>query len=148
MAQLPTQRTTAPSRVRGPLIVTLRGAGSKGHDYKFGGVAPVGTGIDPGLSIQIPAGQTANAFQIEQPDGTVIAAFDAASGLIQGGVLSVSQRIVQVTLTAAQIITLNTVPVSLVAAPGAAYALLADAMLFQFKYNSVAFTGGGAVNRS
>jgi hypothetical protein len=146
MAQVATQRTTGATRFRGPMVVTMRGAGSKGHDYKLGGVAAVGVGIDPGLSVQIPVGQTANAIQLEQPDGTVIAAFDAAGGLVQSGVLNISLRAVQVTLTAAQIITLHSVPVLLVAAPGAGKALIVDAMLFQFKYGTVQMTGGGATS--
>jgi hypothetical protein len=52
---------------------------------------------------------------------------------------------VRVPLTAAQILTLNTVPVSLVAAPGAGIALQVDAMVFEFTYNPVQFTGGGLV---
>jgi hypothetical protein len=84
MAQTATQRTTGSTRVRGPMIVTLRGAGSKGHDYKLGGVAAVGTGLDVGLSVQIPTAQTANSFQVEQPDGTVIAAIGASGGLQLG----------------------------------------------------------------
>jgi len=55
-----------PTRFRGPTVVTLRGAGSQGHE------STVGAGSDVGLDIQIPTNQTANAFQITKPDGTVI----------------------------------------------------------------------------
>ena len=65
MAQ--TGDSTKPTRFRGPTVVTLRGAGSLGHEAQT-----VGAGADVGLDIQIPVSQTANAFQITKPDGTVI----------------------------------------------------------------------------
>jgi len=111
-----------------------------GHDPLTKGV-----GLDVGLGIQVPATQSANSLQIEQPDGTVIAAFDAAGGLVTGA-LKVSQRAVRVALSAAQIITLHSAPVSLVAAPGAGVALVCQGFIFQLIYNSVQFTGGGAVS--
>ena len=63
------QRGDAQKRTRflGGVDVTLRGAGSSGNDP-----LKVGDGTDVGLKIQIPTAQTANAFQIEQPAGTVI----------------------------------------------------------------------------
>lgn len=53
---------------------------------------------------------------------------------------------VRVALTAAQIIALHSVPVALVAAPGAGAALIFDWMTFQFAYGTVQFTGGGVVS--
>lgn len=156
MAQNPTQRTTGATRLKGPHIVTLRGAGSKGKDYYFGGVSPTGVGLDVGFSVQVPTGQVANMLQFEQPDSgnatgnppvpgqsTVLGGFDAAMGLMLTP--NISQRIAKVTLTAAQIISLHTSPVSLVAAPAAGQLIMVDHCLIQFAYNSVQFTGGGAV---
>jgi hypothetical protein len=51
----------------------------------------------------------------------------------------------RVALTAAQIATLHSAPVPLVAAPGAGYALAFEWMTLQFTYGSVQFTGGGVV---
>ena len=51
----------------GPTVITLRGAGAKGHDP-----ATIGSGNDVGLDVQIPVTQVANAIQVSQPDGTVI----------------------------------------------------------------------------
>lgn len=140
MAQSATQRTTGVTRFRGPTVITMRGAGSLGHS-----IETKGAGLDVGLSVQIPSAQTANAFQIEKPDGTVISAFDANGGLITGA-LKVSQLAKRVTLTAAQLITLNSVPVTLVAAPGAGIALICQGFIFQMIYGTVQFTGGGVVN--
>jgi hypothetical protein len=141
MAQTPTQRTTGATRFKGPTIITLRGAGSLGHDPRT-----VGAGIDPGLSVQIPAVQTANAFQVEKPDGTVIAQIDASGNIALSGVLSAVEAVGMFPLTAAQITTLNTAPVVLLPAPASGKVLVANSMIFQFKYGSVQFTGGGAVN--
>src|SRR5689334_8174926 len=58
--------------------------------------------------------------------------FDAAGGLVQGSG-NCSQRVVQVTLTAAQIIALHSAPVALVAAPGASKVVIPTLMTFQFK---------------
>ena len=59
--------SSKPTRFKGPTVVTLRGAGSSGNDPLV-----KGDGGDVGLDIQIPTAQTANAFQITKPDGTVI----------------------------------------------------------------------------
>lgn len=52
---------------------------------------------------------------------------------------------VGIALTAAQIITLNTVPVTLVAAPGAGQALVLEGIILEINRTATAFTGGGAV---
>lgn len=138
MAQVATQKTTGSTRFRGPTIIKLAGGGA--HDALL-----KGDGLDVGLSIHVTTAQSANAFQIEQPSGTIISAFDAAGGLVFGA-LKVSHRAVRVPLSAAQITTLHSVPISLVAAPGAGLALVLRAWLFQFIFGTVQFTGGGVVN--
>lgn len=59
--------TSKPIRFKGPLVVTLRGAGASGNDP-----LTKGAGADVGLDIQVPTAQTANTFQITKPDGTVV----------------------------------------------------------------------------
>jgi hypothetical protein len=52
---------------------------------------------------------------------------------------------VEADLSAAQLTTLNSVPVAIAAAPGAGKIRLFESLLFSFTFNSVQFTGGGAV---
>jgi hypothetical protein len=135
-----TQRTTGSTRFRGPTVITLRGAGSLGHDAQT-----VGAGADVGLAVQIPSGQTANAFQIEKPDGTVIYAIGPNGNPSVGSSQNVSSQIAQVTLTAANIIAMNGAPVSILAAPGAGLAIVVDFITVQTKPTATHFTGGGVV---
>lgn len=93
-----------------------------------------------------------------QPTGTqdlskVAALTMPAASVINGGAgipgSSLAANVMQVatgTLSAAQIITLHSVPVTLVPAPGAGKALVVDMAFFSFVYNSVQFTGGGAIS--
>ena len=60
---------------------------------------------------------------------------------VNGGVLHV-----QISLTAAQIITLFSAPVALVAAPGAGNYLAVHNVAMSMTYGSVQFTGGGVVS--
>lgn len=164
MAQNPTQRTTGSTRLRGPLVVTNRGAGSKGHDYKWGGVAPVGGGLDVALSLQVPSGQVAPMLQFEQPDSgnatgsaptapgaaTVLGGIDAGMGLCltpmtAAGVFPTSRRVIQVALTAANIIAMYTTPVPILAAPAAGVGYMVDQVAFEVKATATAFTSGGVV---
>lgn len=72
---------------------------------------------------------------------------DIDAGTIPGTALDPSVlQVKTVALSAAQITTLNSVPVALIAAPGAGKVIMVDAMMFQFKYGTVQFTGGGAVS--
>jgi len=50
-----------------------------------------------------------------------------------------------VSLTAAQIITLHSVPVALLAAPGAGKALVVESLVFEMTTTATVFTGGGVV---
>lgn len=61
------------------------------------------------------------------------------------GIGPIEERTARVALTAAQLTTLHSVPVSLVPAPGAGRVLIFEELIFDFKYNSVQFTGGGVV---
>lgn len=63
-----------------------------------------------------------------------------------GRIRGQQSSVAQFTLTAAQLATLDSAPVSLLAAPGANKAIVVTMCLFQFKYGSVQFTAGGAVN--
>ena len=55
------------------------------------------------------------------------------------------QQLAVVPLTAAQITTLHTVPVTVIAAPGAGKAIVVEQAVLEFKFGTVAFTGGGVV---
>jgi len=68
-----------------------------------------------------------------------------APTFIQAGGETFQPRSKRIALTAAQLTTLHSAPVSLVAAPGAGYALVFESLTFQFTYGSVQFTGGGVV---
>ncbi len=146
MAQTATQRITGSTRVRGPLIVALRGASSKGKENTYGGVGPVGVGLDVGLSVQIPVGQTANSMQVEQPDGTVVQAFDGSGNLsVLSGVASLTWQQALVTLTAAQLIAMYATPVQILPAPAAGKAIIVEQVIFEMNSTATQFTGGGIV---
>ena len=61
------------------------------------------------------------------------------------GIGPIEERTARIALTAAQIKTLHSVPVSLVPAPGAGRVIIFEELLFDFKYNTVQYTGGGVV---
>ena len=136
---------STPKRTRLRLLsVEPRGTLGSGKE------TALGSGGDEPLIIKIPSTQSVPAIRVQsQPAGaaaTDLFLVDQNGNVTQSGVISVKQAIAQVTLSAAQITTLHSAPVPLVAAPGAGIALVLDAALFQFKYGSVQFTGGGAVN--
>lgn len=139
MAQTATQETTGATRIKGPMVVTLRGAGSLGHAAQT-----VGAGLDIGLRVQVPTAQSADCFVVEKPDGTTLYKIGSLGGVALGGT-SAFRNTVRLALTAAQIITSHSVPVSLVAAPGAGKVLILEWLTFQFKFGTVQFTGGGAL---
>lgn len=138
MAQSATQRTTGVTRFKGPTVITLRGAGSKGNDP-----LTKGDGLDVGLSVQIPTGQSANAFQIEKPDGTVIYSIDK-NGNVARGIPSIGFA-VQVAITSAQLLAMSAAPVSVLAAPGAGIAIIVDYIFFEMKRTATAYANGGTV---
>lgn len=55
-------------------------------------------------------------------------------------------QFISVPLSAAQITTLHSVPVTIIPAPGAGKVIVIDTLIFDFTYNSVQFTGGGAIS--
>lgn len=57
----------------------------------------------------------------------------------------ISEKTATITMSAADIIAMYVTPKELVAAPGSGLMLLLDEVAFAFTYNSVQFTGGGAV---
>jgi hypothetical protein len=73
MAQRGSQQGT--TRFRGPTEVSLRGAGSSGNEAQ-----QIGAGTQIGFRIAVPLSQTAAAFTIEKPEGTVIYSIDANGG--------------------------------------------------------------------
>jgi hypothetical protein len=102
------------------------------------------TGKTPLIIAGVP-GQTADLLGVFDSSKNPIHSIDAAGGMVQGSG-NCSQRVTQVTLSAAQITTLHSVPVTLVAAGGANTVLLPTLLTFQFKFGTVQFTGGGAVS--
>lgn len=151
MAQSATQRTTGASRIRGPMVVTLRGAGSVGKEGRYGGVAPTGTGLDVGLSVQVPSGQTANSFQVEKPDGTVIAGLDASGALLLSSNTASKEYSALVSITSANLTGTSAGQlghangVVLVAAPGAGLLVQLISVVMSYTFATAAYTGGGNV---
>lgn len=151
MAQAATQRTTGNTRVRGPMIVTLRGASSKGNENKYGGVTAKGVGLDVGLSVQVPSGQSANSFQVEQPDGTVISALDSSCNLSLSGNTGSKLCQIMVPIPSADITSTSAGKFghangeTLVAAPGAGFALEFVSAVMSYTFATAAYTGGGNV---
>jgi hypothetical protein len=133
------------------MIVTLRGASSKGHENTYGGVAAKGVGLDVGLSVQIPAGQTANGFQVEQPDGTAIAGFDSGGALMLTGNVASKLYTALVQISAANITDTgaghlgNAGGYPLVVAPGAAYGVEFVSAVMSYTYATAAYTAGGNI---
>lgn len=139
MANAATQRTTGNTRIRGPLLVTLPGGGSKGHDAQT-----VGVGLNVGLSVQVPTGQTANTIQVEKPDGTVVAAFDSNGNIATlGGLSSLTMAQALVPLTAAQINGMFAAPVQILAAPGTGLSIIVQQILFEITTTATQFAAGG-----
>jgi len=69
-------------------------------------------------------------------------AFPAAQEAIDSSIAATAT----VALSAAQLIAMGTVPVSILAAPGAGKAILVKEILFEMTRTGTAFTGGGAIN--
>jgi hypothetical protein len=106
MAQRGSQQKT--TRFRGPTEVSLRGAGSSGNETQ-----QIGAGGDIGFRIALPANQTAAAFTIEKPEGTVIYSIDAAGGaqkaptlITASGAIPVQAGFYEITNAAATALTL------------------------------------------
>jgi hypothetical protein len=70
---------------------------------------------------------------------------DASGGMIAGSA-KVSSRKTQFSLTAAQIISMFTTPVTIVPAPAAGTAIIVRAILIELNLTATAFTGGGVVH--
>lgn len=135
------QPSSTPKRTRFRLVeIAPRGTEGAGNETS------VGSGGDVPFNILVPSTQSVDAFEITTPTGVVLFAIDQNGNVKKGGVTAVSGQVTQVALTAAQITTLHSAPVSLVAAPGAGKAILVHGTTVQFKYGTTQFTGGGAVN--
>lgn len=137
---------TSNKRTRVSLL-SIDPRGTKGA----GKESNLGSGGDTPLIIKIPqATQTVSAFAIKaQPVGAAdvdLFDVDQLGHLIQSGVTNVKRCFAQATLLAAAITTLHSVPVTVVAAPGAGITLVPLAVIFQFKYGTVQFSAGGAVS--
>jgi hypothetical protein len=98
------------------------------------------------LQVERSPNQTSDMVDVLDENLNILWSIDSAGNVIQSGVTAVKKYIAQITLTAAQITTLHSVPVSLIAAPGAGKAILLEKLSFQFKFGTTPFTGGGAVS--
>jgi hypothetical protein len=127
-----------------------RGTASAGNDP-----LQTGSGGSVPLVIKVPTTQSVDAIELQLANKTIMpnggnpvlwsVDLNGNQGYL-GGVNGAGQKAVQVLLTAAQITTLHSVPVSLVAAPAAGFVIAVDAMTFSFKYGTLQFTGGGVVS--
>lgn len=134
---MPLRKTTF-----GPLAIVLRGGGSKGHDPRT-----IGSGGDVGLDIQVPVTQTANVFQISQPDGTVVYAIPAggtgtpltAPGAIPlvGGTYTITNAAATALTLAAPTVAQNGMSITVISATAFAHTITATGLLQ---------TGSAAVN--
>lgn len=97
-------------------------------------------------TIKASIAQAVDILQVVDGNDNVLFSIDQAGNFKQGGVIGVAQSSKQVTLTAAQIRTLNTAPVAAIPAPGVGNAVVMYGMLFQYKFGTIQFTGGGAIN--
>jgi hypothetical protein len=79
-------------------------------------------------------------------DATVRVRLNGAFPASQGAIDSSIAATATVALSAAQLIAMGTVPVSILAAPGAGKAILVEQILFEMTRTGTAFTGGGALN--
>lgn len=98
------------------------------------------------VQVQMPPGQSVAPIQLLDYLGNVVFAIDQNGNIIKSAVTNVVNVKKQVALSAAQITTLHSAPVSLIAAPGAGVAINLESMVFNFKFGTTQFTGGGAVN--
>jgi hypothetical protein len=71
-----------PTTIKGPFRIQLRG---------HAGQQTVGDGAEIAETVQVPAGQTANVWQLEKPDGTIIAYIDCNGNGNFAGVSASSQ---------------------------------------------------------
>lgn len=85
---------------------------------------------------------------IDQNGGIVLTPFSGQSIALNGPITqngAGAKQTVTVTLSAAQIIAMGTIPVSLIAAPGVGKCIIVDNVTFKMVTTATAFTGGGAV---
>lgn len=90
------------------------------------------------------------SFQIERRPLLVPGIRESFPGRLDGIQSSeLAQHVIRtatVSLSAGNLVAMFTTPVSILAAPGAGYAILIDQWLFEMMRTGTAFTGGGTVN--
>lgn len=145
MAKTQAQVATGRTRVRNGLSVTLYGAGAKGHE------GTLGDGLEPGLIVAVPTAQTANAIQIEQPEGTILAGFDSSGYLFTAGNSS-SKLVTSLTSISSAAITGSAAGqlahangVLLTPLPASGYCTEFLSALVSYTFGTAAYTGGGNV---
>lgn len=94
---------------------------------------------------QRASGQTAALVEYYDENKNILFSIDASGNIIKSGVTQVVNIKKRIALTAGQITTLHSAPVSLIAAPGAGIAINLESLVFEFTYGTTQFTNGGAV---
>jgi hypothetical protein len=131
---------STPSTIPCTASQTLRGL-QGGLGPLFGGTDGV-SGLDGASVLQktlqgsaaIAAGSSGPSHFLPGSLGSL----DLAAGLLQ---------LAAITITSAELLALNSTPVQLIAAPGAGKSIsLAGPILFRFNWNSIQYTGGGAIS--
>ncbi|MBV9448560.1 MAG: hypothetical protein JO345_21960 [Streptosporangiaceae bacterium] len=108
----------------------------------------IGDGKDVPLVISVPAAQSVDSLQIQNPGAAPVNLFrvDQSGNVYGSGVSNTPlQQVAQVTLTSANILGMNTTPVSILPAPAAGQVLMIDAIFVQTKPGGTQYASGGAV---
>ena len=93
-----------------------------------------------GDAVQLPTGASV-------PTGQTLTIASGATLAVSGSVTGITSYLstATVNLTAAQIISLHSVPVTLIATPGSGKALVVHGLLLEMTTTSTGFTGGGVI---
>ncbi len=98
------------------------------------------------LTVKGVLGQTADLFRALDSTGAVLSSIDISGNHIVGGATNVSRRVTQTLISAAQIISMFTTPVAVVAAPAAGTVIVVNQIMVELNLTATAFSGGGVVH--
>lgn len=143
----------AVTMIKGPFAVAPRGyRGAAGTTIGAAGYTDwSGHGI-PAMAIEVPTTWANNIMEVQSPGNTglvaptVLWAIDSAGGLVMSGATKVSRRVARFPLTAAQLNSMFTTPITIVPAPGAGIALLVRQIHVEFDLTATQFAAGGVIH--